>query len=120
MLSVSAACLATWRERLFRGGRPPPDVRGRTVILVDDGLATGSTMLAAVKALRAQQPGRIVVVAVPTASAETCKERGPKHTAVRDGFRPVPDIRCQFFLPPSCNACNAFSTPSEPETWLGG
>jgi len=59
------------RERLYRGGRPLPDMRGRTVILVDDGLATGSTMLAAVRALRAQQPARIVV-AVPTAAAETC------------------------------------------------
>jgi len=55
------------RERLYRGDRPAPDVRGRTVILVDDGLATGATMLAAVKALRQQQPARIVV-AVPTAS----------------------------------------------------
>jgi predicted phosphoribosyltransferase len=60
------------RERLYRGDRPPPEVRGRTVILVDDGLATGSTMLAAVKALQAQRPARIVV-AVPTASAETCE-----------------------------------------------
>jgi predicted phosphoribosyltransferase len=61
------------RERLYRGNRPPPDVRGRTVILVDDGLATGATMLAAIKALRQQQPARIVV-AVPTASPETCEE----------------------------------------------
>jgi predicted phosphoribosyltransferase len=59
------------REREYRGDRPPPDVRGRIVILVDDGLATGATMLAAVKALRQQQPARIVV-AVPTAAAETC------------------------------------------------
>src|SRR6266404_1203565 len=61
------------RERLYRGDRPTPDVRGRTVILVDDGLATGATMLAAVKALRQQQPARIVV-AVPTAAPETCEE----------------------------------------------
>jgi predicted phosphoribosyltransferase len=59
------------RERLYRGDRPPPDVRGRTVVLVDDGLATGSTMQAAVKALRQQQPAKIVV-AVPTASPEAC------------------------------------------------
>jgi predicted phosphoribosyltransferase len=60
------------RERLYRGDRPPPDVRGKTVILVDDGLATGATMLAAVRALRQQQPARIVV-AVPIASRETCE-----------------------------------------------
>jgi erythromycin esterase-like protein/predicted phosphoribosyltransferase len=61
------------RERLYRGGRPPPDVRGRAVILVDDGLATGATMHAAIQALRQQQPSRIVV-AVPTASPETCAQ----------------------------------------------
>jgi predicted phosphoribosyltransferase len=58
------------RERLYRGDHPPPDVGGRTVILVDDGLATGATMRAAVQALRQQQPARIVV-AVPTASPDT-------------------------------------------------
>jgi predicted phosphoribosyltransferase len=61
------------RERVYRGDRPPLDVRGRTVILVDDGLATGATMHAAIRALRQQQPARIVV-AVPTASPETCVE----------------------------------------------
>jgi predicted phosphoribosyltransferase len=61
------------RERLFRGDRPPPAVAGRTVILVDDGLATGSTMRAAVAALRRLGPARIVV-AVPVGSAEACEE----------------------------------------------
>jgi predicted phosphoribosyltransferase len=61
------------RERMYRGDRPPPDVRGRTVILIDDGLATGSTMRAAVAALRQQQPARIVV-AVPVGAPETCDE----------------------------------------------
>jgi putative phosphoribosyl transferase len=61
------------RERLYRGNRPPPDVRARIVILVDDGLATGSTMRAAAAALREQQPARIVV-AVPVSAAETCDE----------------------------------------------
>lgn len=60
------------RERLYRGDRPPPDVRGKTVILVDDGLATGSTMLAAARALRQQGPARIVV-AVPVAAPDTCE-----------------------------------------------
>ena len=61
------------RERIYRGARPAPDVHGRTVILVDDGLATGSTMRAAVAALRKQGPARIVV-AVPVAAPETCEE----------------------------------------------
>jgi putative phosphoribosyl transferase len=61
------------RERAYRGDRPPLDVRGRTVILIDDGLATGSTMRAAVAALKKQQPARIVV-AVPIAPPETCDE----------------------------------------------
>jgi putative phosphoribosyl transferase len=61
------------RERLYRGDRPLPDVCGRTVIVVDDGLATGATMAAAVKALRGLEPARIVV-AVPTGAAETCEQ----------------------------------------------
>jgi putative phosphoribosyl transferase len=63
----------TRREHLYRGDRPPPDVRGKTVILVDDGLATGATMLAAIKALRQQHAGRIVV-AVPIAAPEICDQ----------------------------------------------
>jgi predicted phosphoribosyltransferase len=61
------------RDREYRDGRPPPDVRGKTVILVDDGLATGSSMRAAVAALRQMGPEK-VVVAVPVAAAETCAE----------------------------------------------
>lgn len=60
------------REREYRGARPPPQVAGRTVILVDDGLATGASMRAAVVGLRAQNPGRIVA-AVPTAAPDTCE-----------------------------------------------
>ena len=77
------------RERLYRGGRPPPDVRGRTVILVDDGLATGATMYAAIEALRKQNPGRIVV-AVPTASPETCEEMKVKADHVICAITPDP------------------------------
>lgn len=59
------------RERLYREGRPPLDVQGRTVLLVDDGLATGASMRVAIMALRQLHPARLVV-AVPTASTETC------------------------------------------------
>jgi putative phosphoribosyl transferase len=61
------------RERLYREGRPPLNPAGRTVALVDDGLATGATMLAAVRALRALNPARLIV-AVPVASSQTCEE----------------------------------------------
>jgi len=61
------------REQSYRGARPEPQVAGQTVILVDDGLATGSTMRAAVAALRQQGPARIVV-AVPVAAPSTCQE----------------------------------------------
>jgi len=58
------------REESYRGSRAAPDVKGRVVILVDDGLATGSTMRAAVRAVKQMQPAR-VVVAVPVAAAQT-------------------------------------------------
>ncbi|KDE97782.1 hypothetical protein Y900_002235 [Mycolicibacterium aromaticivorans JS19b1 = JCM 16368] len=61
------------REGAYRGGRPPLDVTGKTVILVDDGLATGASMLAAVQALREMEPAEIVV-AVPAAPQSTCRE----------------------------------------------
>src|SRR6202051_1009491 len=77
------------RERRYRGGRPPPDVRGRTVILVDDGLATGATMHAAIEALRQQKPTR-TVVAVPTASPETCEEMKTKADDVICAITPEP------------------------------
>lgn len=60
------------RERLYRGERPFPELEGRTIILVDDGLATGASMRAAVKALRRRNPGRLVV-GVPVAAPDTCE-----------------------------------------------
>ncbi|SCX04302.1 phosphoribosyltransferase [Mycolicibacterium fluoranthenivorans] len=60
------------REWAYRGNRPPPDIEGRTVILVDDGLATGASMFAAVRAVRAGGPAE-VVVAVPVGSDSTCR-----------------------------------------------
>src|SRR5947209_758318 len=61
------------REREYRDGRPAPEIRDRTVILIDDGLATGATMRAAVKALR-QRGAATIVVAVPVGPPETCHE----------------------------------------------
>jgi len=61
------------REQAYRGGRPPLNVSRRTVVLIDDGLATGSTMKAAVQAVRALGPARIIV-AVPVGSPDTCRE----------------------------------------------
>lgn len=60
------------RAGAYRGNRPPPDVKGRTAILIDDGLATGASMRAAVVGLRARSPAHIVI-AVPTAAPETCE-----------------------------------------------
>jgi putative phosphoribosyl transferase len=79
------------RERLYRGDRPTPDVRGRTILLVDDGLATGSSMRAAVAALRRLGPARIVV-AVPVGAADTC-------TSLRDD---ADDVVCVFTPEPFC------------------
>jgi putative phosphoribosyl transferase len=73
MLTVREQREIGHRERLYRQGRPPLPIENRTVILVDDGLATGATMLAAVRAVKQQNPKRIVV-AVPVASAAACAE----------------------------------------------
>ena len=77
------------REALYRDGRPLPEVRGKTVILVDDGLATGASMQAAVEALRQQGPARIVV-AVPVAAAQTCEELRKLADEVICAFTPEP------------------------------
>lgn len=61
------------RDRSYRGSRPPIDVKNKTVIVVDDGLATGSTMRAAVAALRKMEP-KAILVAVPVAAPQTCDE----------------------------------------------
>ncbi|AFE03584.1 phosphoribosyl transferase domain-containing protein [Corallococcus coralloides DSM 2259] len=77
------------REHLFREGRPPARVEGRTVVLVDDGLATGSTMRAALRALRQQKPARIVV-GVPVGAPETCAEFEREADAVVCVHTPAP------------------------------
>jgi len=61
------------REQAYRGERPTPELHGKQVILVDDGLATGSSMRAAIGAVRTQSPARIIV-AVPVAARETCED----------------------------------------------
>lgn len=65
------------RDRLYRGSRPFPDVRSQTILLVDDGIATGSTILAAISALEQQQP-KSIVVAVPVAQSKICQQLASK------------------------------------------
>ena len=60
------------RERAYRKNRPKPEISGKTVILIDDGLATGATMWAATAALKTKNPAKIVI-AVPTAATDTCR-----------------------------------------------
>ena len=79
------------REQAFRQGHPPVPVSDRICILVDDGLATGSTMRAAVMALRQQKPLRIAI-AVPVAAAETCAEFEPLVDEVVCLYTPEPFI----------------------------
>jgi putative phosphoribosyl transferase len=79
------------RERLYRGDRAPVDVEGRTVILVDDGLATGATMRAGAVALRAQHPRRLVL-AVPVAAAQTCEELRADADEVLCAMTPEPFV----------------------------
>jgi predicted phosphoribosyltransferase len=64
------------RELAYRGSYSEPEVRGKTVLLIDDGIATGSTMRAAIRAIASQEPARLIV-AVPTAAGPTCRELRP-------------------------------------------
>jgi predicted phosphoribosyltransferase len=77
------------REAIYRRGRAFPPLEGRTLILVDDGLATGSTMRAAVQAVRQQRPAA-VVVAVPVGARETCEELRGLADEVHCARTPVP------------------------------
>lgn len=77
------------RERAFREGRPPADIKNRVAILVDDGLATGATMRAAIEAVRQLEPKR-VVVAVPVGARDTCEELGRLADEVVCASMPVP------------------------------
>jgi predicted phosphoribosyltransferase len=84
------------RERLYRGDRPAYDVHGRTVILVDDGIATGATMHAAVAALKQRQPARIII-AVPTAAPSTCDEFAAEVDELVCVIRPEPFIAVGYW-----------------------
>ena len=84
------------RERLYRGDRPAYDVHGRTVILVDDGIATGATMHAAVAALKQRQPARIII-AVPTAAPSTCDEFAVEVDELVCVIRPEPFIAVGYW-----------------------
>jgi putative phosphoribosyl transferase len=77
------------RERAYRGERPPPELRGKVVILVDDGLATGASMRAAALAAREREPER-VVVAVPVAAEHTCDQVRNEVDEVVCAFTPEP------------------------------
>ena len=78
-------------EQLWRGDRPWPQITGRLVILVDDGLATGATMRAALAALRTLEPAGIVV-AVPTAPASACERLAGEADVVICAANPVPFV----------------------------
>lgn len=77
------------RERLYRGAAPPLVLHDRAVVLVDDGLATGSTMRAAVRAVRQQQPA-FVCVAVPVGATESCEALAAEADEVVCPARPIP------------------------------
>ncbi len=84
------------RELLYRGDRPAYEVHGRTVILVDDGIATGATMHAAVAALKQRQPARIII-AVPTAAPSTCDEFAAEVDELVCVIRPEPFIAVGYW-----------------------
>ena len=93
------------RERLYRGGRAPPDIRGRIVIVVDDGLATGATMRAAIAALRQAGPARIVAAA-PTGAPDTCAELQKEADEVVCAITPEPFLsvgRCYRDFRQTCD-----------------
>jgi predicted phosphoribosyltransferase len=76
------------REQVYRGNRPSPDLLGKTIILVDDGIATGYTMRAAIAALKQKKPAKLIV-AIPVAARSTCDEIAPLVDEIICPMRPV-------------------------------
>lgn len=76
------------REQVYRGDHRFPELRGKTLILIDDGMATGATMYAAIKALRKYTPARILI-AVPVATRETCEEMSPLVDKIICPLKPI-------------------------------
>jgi putative phosphoribosyl transferase len=104
------------RESAYRQGRPPPDLAGATVILTDDGIATGASMLAAVRAVRASRPAE-VVVAVPVGPASACREVGGEADAVvcttmPAGFQAVGQVYADFHQVTDDEVCDLLATPT--------
>lgn len=117
------------RQRAYRGEQAPPELQGKMVILVDDGLATGATMRAAVQAVRSQEPERLVV-AVPTAPPETCaefEEEADEFVCLvtprpffgvggsYDNFRQTTDDEVRLFLRQATEALPQNSSPQQQE-----
>ena len=105
------------REQAYRGDRPPADVEGKTVILVDDGIATGASMLAAVRAIRAAKPAQ-VVVAVPVGPASACRQLGAEVDEVvcatmPPGFEAVGQVFADFHQVTDDEVRELLATPTK-------
>lgn len=106
------------RERAYRGDQPPTDLRGKTVILVDDGIATGASMLAAVRAIRAAAPAT-VVAAVPVGPASACRQLDEEAddvvcTTVPVSFRAVGQAFADFHQVTDDEVRELLATPTVP------
>ncbi|KUI29740.1 phosphoribosyl transferase [Mycobacterium sp. IS-1742] len=104
------------RETAYRQGRPPPELAGATVVLTDDGIATGASMLAAVRAVRASEPAQ-VVVAVPVGPATACREIGAEADAVvcatmPAGFEAVGQVYADFHQVTDDEVRDLLATPT--------
>jgi putative phosphoribosyl transferase len=106
----------TRREHAYRGGRPIADPRGKIVILVDDGIATGASMLAAVRAIRAAEP-QSIVVAVPVGPPSACRELAQVAddvvcTTMPPGFEAVGQVYGDFHQVSDDEVRQLLSTPT--------